>query len=355
MLRIGPKIAAPAALAALLAVAALPAARGAGSDPAGRGDLTPEAREAVRAGVEWLIDRQNADGSWLTNGTTGRFPTAVTALAGLALLAEGNTAYSGPRAANVRGAVEFLLRRADSETGLIGSAEGGRPMFGHGYAMLFLAQVYGSEARPGLRRRIAEALRRAVALTAESQSELGGWYYQPDSAEDEGAVTITQMQGLRACANAGLPVPRRTVEGARDYIRASANPDGGIAYRAGAPGRSRPGITCAAVATLYAAGIYEGELVEGALRYALENTSTRGATPAGGAHFFYSHLYLSQAMYFRGGRQWRDYFAEIQDWLSSVQRADGSWNGDYIGTAYGTAVALLILQLPRHNMPMFQR
>ena len=32
----------------------------------------------------------------------------------------------------------------------------------------------------------------------------GGWYYSPDSDRDEGSVTVTQIQGLRAARNAEL-------------------------------------------------------------------------------------------------------------------------------------------------------
>jgi len=256
----------------------------------------------------------------LSDGSTGRYPVAMTALVGLALLANGSTPHSGPYAANVRRAVEYLLRQADPESGLIGGEPAGRPMFGHGFAMLFLAQVYGSEGQPALRRRIGEALSGAVGLTARSQSRLGGWFYTPDSTDDEGSVTITQMQGLRACANAGIAVPAETVERALAYIRSSANADGGISYRAAEPGRSRPGITCAAVATLYAGGAYEGALVESALRYARANVPLTAPSPAGGTHFFYSHLYLSQVMYFRGGQQWRDYFQGIRTWMLQCQQ-----------------------------------
>jgi hypothetical protein len=338
----------------VLLAATVPAADEAEWRPSARRDLSPAAEQAIREGISFLVRTQNPDGSWLSDGSTGRFPTAISALAGLALLANGSTAYSGPQAENVRRAVRYLLDRADPTTGLIGGQESGRPMFGHGFAMLFLAQVYGSEGQPALRQRIREVLLGAVALTARSQSELGGWYYTPDSDEDEGAVTMTQLQGLRACANAGLPVPEETVARALDYIRKSARPDGGIAYRADRPGDSRPAITCAALASLYAAGIYEGELVERGLRYARANVPTTAPRPSGGTHFFYAHLYLSEVLYFRGGDEWRDYFEAISGWLAAMQREDGSWLGEYIGRAYGTAVALLILQLPYNSLPVLQ-
>ncbi len=36
-------------------------------------------------------------------------------------------------------------------------------------------------------------------------------------------------------------------------------------------------------------------------------------------------------------------------------KGDGSWQGDYIGKAYGTAIALIILQLPYKYLPVYQR
>jgi len=317
--------------------------------------LTPEAEDAIAAGVAFLVRTQNPDGSWLSEGSTGRYPTAMTALAGLALAAGGNTCYSGPHARSVRRAVEYLLQQSDPETGIIGGQESGRPMFGHGFAMLFLAQVYGSEGQAALRERIRDVLVRAVGLTVRAQGRAGGWYYTPDATQDEGAVTVTQIQALRACADAGIPVPQETVDRAMDYIRRSLNPDGGVAYQADRPGDSRPGITCAALATMHALGIYEGEMVENALRFARSNVPLSAPTPAGGTHFFYSHLYLSQVLYFRGGPDWHEYFTGIRTWLVDVQQEDGSWNGEYIGKVYGTAVALLILQLPYNSLPVFQR
>ncbi|MCD6415373.1 MAG: terpene cyclase/mutase family protein [Planctomycetes bacterium] len=322
--------------------------------PSVQANLSADARRAIDAGLSYLVRTQNEDGSWMSDGSTGRYPVAITALAGLALLASGDTCYSGPHSPNLRRAVTYLVQQADPKTGLIGSGQHGRPMFGHGYAMLFLAQVYGSEGQPALRKRVRHVLRGAVELTARSQNSQGGWYYTPDSDKAEGAVTMTQMQGLRACANAGLSVPSETVKRALDYIRRSARPDGGIAYKVDQPGGSRPPITCAAVATMYAAGIYKGELVEGALRYATRSVPTTGSTPVGGGHFYWAHLYLSQALYLRGGEAWNNYFDQLSAWLVSAQDKQGAWNGDYIGRGYGTAVALLILQLPCNNLPILQ-
>ena len=47
--------------------------------------------------------------------------------------------------------------------------------------------------------RLHDVLTRAVKLITRSQSSAGGWLYTPDSNGDEGSVTVTQIQALRAC------------------------------------------------------------------------------------------------------------------------------------------------------------
>jgi len=76
----------------------------------------------------------------------GQFPVAMTALAALGLLANGNTPTEGKYAAQVNAATKFLLRCQDDD-GLISRVEEeSRSMYGHGFSMLFLGQVYGMEA-----------------------------------------------------------------------------------------------------------------------------------------------------------------------------------------------------------------
>jgi hypothetical protein len=38
-----------------------------------------------------------------------------------------------------------------------------------------------------------------------------------------------------------------------------------------------------------------------------------------------------------------------------MQSPDGSWNGDGVGTTYGTAMGCVILQLPYGYLPIYQR
>jgi hypothetical protein len=306
---------------------------------------------AIQRGLEFLVRTQNRDGSWRGSGGYGSYPTAMTGLAGMALVCSGSTQNRGRYSQAIRRAVKFLIDSAQPDGVITAPAEEGRSMYGHGFATLFLAEVYGMEEDIKMQERLHDVLTAAVRLIARAQSGPGGWYYTPDSGSDEGSVTVTQLQALRACRNAGITVPPKTIERAVDYIRKSANPDGGIRYRIVGGGGSRPPITAAAVAVLYSAGKYDDSMAEKALDYSLRTVPISG----GGGHHYYAHLYLAQACYQTGDEIWDGYYPKIAAWLLKEQRSDGSWMGDGVGTTYGTAIATTILQLPYALCPIYQR
>jgi hypothetical protein len=225
-------------------------------------------------------------------------------------------------------------------------------MYGHGFGQLFLAQVYGMEEDATKQRRLAKSLRKAIMLTARSQSNDGGWLYTPDQRGDEGSVTVTQIQALRACRNAGIYVPKETIDRAIRYIERSQNSDGGISYSVRARG-SRPAISAAACAVLYNAGRYDSKMAKKCFEY-----SWRYCRPSGGrtrGHFFYAQLYMSQATWQRGDKWWNKYYPDIKRFLLRTQQGNGAWHGDHVGQTYGTAIGLLILQLPMSKLPILSR
>ncbi len=315
-------------------------------------EMTPKILMAVRKGLDWLARNQNQDGSWRSAGSFGDVPVAMTSMAGLALLSSGSTPTRGPYAPAVQKAVQFLLRNVHPSGLIATQPPEGSPMYGHGFAMLFLAEIYGMEEDARRQALIRRVLERAVRLTAAAQSMDGGWYYSPTSQEDEGSVTVTQIQALRACRDAGIPVPKKVIDGAVRYIVRSSNPDGGIRYTVHNRGNGRPAITAAAVAVFYEAGRYDHPLAEKALAFARRHLSP---SMIGGNFFFYAHNYLAQALYQKGGADWEKYYAAISRNLLSHQRTNGSWSGSAAGPVYATSVSLIILQLPLGCVPAFQR
>jgi len=317
--------------------------------------VTAECDEAIKKAVKFLVSRQSADGAFRDGGEFGNYPTTMTALAGLALLSSGETPTQGEHAPTLRRALTYALQSAQ-RNGLIcrDGDEASRSMYGHGFSMLFLAQIMGMEEDKERFNRIRWVLREGVELIERSQSGLGGWLYTPDMGGDEGSVTVTQVQALRAARNAGVAVPKKVIDRAMGYLEKSVQPDGGIAYRVGMTG-SRPPITAAAVACWFNAGQYKNPMALKALRYCKDNIGVGQNQGGTWGHYFYAHLYYAQVMYLSSEKDWDWYFPKMRDYLLSTQDADGSWMGDSVGKVYGTSIALIILQLPYNNLPIMQR
>ena len=337
--------------------------------------VTKETVQAIDRGLKFLAKTQRHDGSWLNQGGWGSYPSAVSSLAGLAFMAGGSTPESGPYAKNVKRVMKYLLnvseseKRPDGQILIAGGGQEGRSMYGHGFGMLFLAQCYGMEGDKTTphAKRLKKVLEGAVLLTVNAQSDIGvahkhagGWIYTPEGRNDEGSVTVTQLQALRAVRNVGIKVPKQTIDRAVRYLKACQNKDGGISYAFRSRGSSMPAISAAAIACFYSAGIYdqrsggkglEAKMVERLVEFCKRNVRI----DRGGSWFMYSHLYMSQAMYMRAGADWKNYYPKIRDRLIRMQMTDGNWNGDNIGPIYGTAIGCMILQLPYGYLPIVQR
>jgi len=316
--------------------------------------VTKEIHEGIQRGLQWLSRNQANDGSWRNAGGYGTYPAAMTGIAGMALVAAGSTPTRGRYWKEVRRSIEFLLKNADPQTGVISvPQEEGRSMYGHGFATLYLASVFGMEEDSRTQEKLKRVLDKAVSLIASAQSSAGGWIYTPDSNSDEGSVTVTQVQALRACRMAGIIVDKKTIDRAVSYIKRCQNSDGSIRYSLNSGGDGRPAITAAGVAVLYNAGVYDDQpFVEKAYAYCKKHI-TAGVDNTG--HHYYTHLYWGQACFQHGGKDWTDYFAKKAAWLLKQQKKDGSWEGDGVGAVYGTAIALTILQLPYSLAPIYQR
>ncbi|MGA2229373.1 MAG: prenyltransferase/squalene oxidase repeat-containing protein [Tepidisphaeraceae bacterium] len=318
--------------------------------------LNAASQRAIKAGLEYLAKTQSQDGYWAGTPDAAAYPTVMAGLAGMAFLAHGDTPSRGPYADHIRAAEMYLIGNA-RPNGLITSAAeaGSRSMYGHGFAMLFLSTVYGMETDSKTRDEIKKVVNNAIQLTAAGQSAYGGWTYVPGEG-DEGSVTVTQIQGLRAASNAGFSVPKGVIEAAVAYLERCKTPEGGIQYSLASATGPRLAISAAAVATLYNAGQYDSKLANDCLAYVWGQFAlTTGQWSKNSGHEFYTHLYAAQAFYQAGDKYWDNYFPQTRDQLLQMQGSDGSWNGDGIGPIYGTSIGLIILQLPYKFLPIYQR
>jgi hypothetical protein len=312
--------------------------------------------DVVGKGLDWLVRQQSRRGSWTANDS--RYPTAMTALAGTAMLMEGSTTTQGRYADAIRQAVNYLVN-VSRPNGLIGDPKNDdRYTYGHGFSMLFLSQVLGEEEDERRREELVDVLAKAVEFSGRAQTKDGGWGYvsAKDGHDfDEGSTTITQVQGLRGCRNAGVPVPREIIDKAIAYIHKCTLPDGGVQYSSKGGG-GRPAISAAAIACLFNAGEYDDTHVPRMLDYAEKHLGNIANNSFG--HWHYAHFYYAQVMYREGGAKWDSYRDQVAKRLLSEasEGRDGLfWPQGYIGNVYTTATNLTILQLDRGALPIYQR
>lgn len=315
--------------------------------------LSPQNKKvqaAIDKGLKWLASKQTRLGNWAHN----TYPTAITSLAGIALICSGSTTTQGPFAKHIRSTVDYLLTKC-RKNGLIGDPQRDhRYTYGHGFAMLFLSQVLGEEEDVDRRDELTEVLQRAVKFSVSAQTNAGGWGYvsAKDNDFDEGSTTITQVQGLRGCRNAGIVVPKGPVEKAKKYIYKCQNKDGGISYSTKSMGTSRPAITAAALAALYNAGDYDSDYVPKMWLYSKKHLHNLGNNQYG--HWHYTYLYYSQVVYRQGSKVWNPFRDKLYSRLVAQQKADGSWEGN-VAPVYVTACNLIMLQLDHGYLPIYQR
>ncbi len=333
-----------------------PAGQG-GFGQASRGDvpegtaemMTPETDRGIQSGLAWLARNQNTDGSFGTGTYRGNI--AVTSLAGLAFMSSGSSPGRGPYGGPIDKALAYVMENT-SPSGFIsvaGSATHG-PMYSHGFGTLFLAEAYGMTHRPEIR----EKLQKAVRLIISCQNNEGGWRYQPIKNDADLSVTICQINALRAARNAGLYVPKDTVEACIRYVKQSQNPDGGFRYMlSGGPSSEFPR-SAAGVVALQSAGEYDTKEIRDGIAF-LRTANTGLRFGRRNNHYFYGQYYAAQAMWIQGGEAWSEWFPTVREELLKRQSASGYWSDNSVCSEYGTAMALIVLQIPNNYLPIFQR
>jgi hypothetical protein len=250
-------------------------------------------------------------------------------------------------------------------------------MHGHGYAVLFLACVYGEEEEGERRKKLEDILERACKFSRNAQTDRGGWGYLSGvdgNGFDEGSVTVSQVQSLRAARNAGIAVPTEAIKDSLKYLKESTNAQGGVIYSLahGSGGPGRPALTCAAICCGFSSGEYDSPLVKKWFEFCRTNAPVLEHTGVDrfGRHDEYTHYYWAQSVYALGEEGYAKMFpgvkaAERITWskykkdnfsrLVKMQQSDGSWNGAQVGPIFATACYLSILQLDLGALPIYQR
>jgi hypothetical protein len=299
-------------------------------------ELTVKASQAIDKGLQYLLANQRDDGSWAA-GENGERATAITSLALMAFMARAEFPGSGPNGAALARAKDWLLKQAkEAPNGYLGST-----MYEHGMATLALTELWGMTGVREDDEALQKAIEAAVDVILRSQSDIGGWRYQPNpNAGNDTSATATVFVALASARQAGIPVSNETIAKVVSYLEMAANPKtGGFVYvpsGRGVAGTDTVGSTAGGAYAAQLAGAREAEMVEGALRYLEERAP---GIFQGVGFYYYCHYYALQAMVQASDERYAKWYPQIRDALIARQSEDGSWSGKSTDRKRGAQVA----------------
>ena len=311
--------------------------------------IPPQVKESVDKAVKWLMQQQKSDGYFseqrndikVRKGDVPNYGGAMTSLAIMGLSSVGHLPSDpSPEGRAVAKALQFMLdfMEPDNETkdtiGYLGRGDRSR-MYGHGIMSLMYAEMVGMTQNEEMDRKIRERLEGAIKLIVHSQkvpksdSNRGGWRYEPQGSDADISVTVWQLLALRAAKNAGLDVPTEAIADAVAYVKRSyrserdsmGNPKDMAAAFSYEPygGRQTFSTTAAGLLSLQVCGQYEAPEVIGSANFLMKSPPEVNEP-----WFFYGNYYYAQGMYQRGGDFAATARRRTEDMLIKAQSPRGS-------------------------------
>lgn len=327
--------------------------------------------EAVAAGLAWLAQAQERDGSWTSGDDNHRM--GMTALVLLAFLGEGHSLDRGEYSSTIAGAVDFMLDWQSPKTGQFycskrslkpgETATDPAQSYDHALATLALAELSALSECQSVR----WALTSAVDFIGEGRSPYGAWRYDtPSSGDEDTSVTGWMVQALLAAEAVGVtPNKSEWRAGALDWLNRTTDETGICGYidRGGLSSRPATGkrfpsdrnrpMTAVALFCRVAMNPsdYDLPVVELHTERLLETlpATNRDRTD------YYAWFYGSHALRLRGGKPWARWEKALLKAALPIQvmsgPEEGSWDptsawGVTNGRVYATAMVILALQSP---------
>lgn len=345
---------------------------------------------AIHRGVEFLLKRQNKDGSWgsanITRpgdiyapapGAHQAFKAAVTAMCVSALIETGGGAKV--EESLDRGEAwlfEHLpkVRRATSDAMY--------NVWTHTYAIQSLVHMLGRKPDDAQRReRIRRLIEQQIDMLVRYEVVDGGWSYydfkyhtQRPSGETFSFVTAAVLVALHDAKLAGVEPPQRLIDRATESIRRQRKPDFSVLYGEylktrpmrevnrppGSLGRSQ---ACNAAMRLWGDRLVTDAVLTTWLdrlfaRNLWLDIGRKRPVPheawcqVAGYFFFFGHYYAALCIEQLPEKEREPFQGQLAHILLSVQEKDGSWWDfpmfDY-HQQYGTAFALMSLARCKHG------
>lgn len=299
---------------------------------------------AMSRGVEYLISKQQADGSM----PPCKYPTVVNAWAVLAIMSAGHRPSDATREGEaVRRLVERILESGQNVNGNVGY---GRLMHEHGMVTVSLCELIASggySIREGKLRTEAES---ALSQIVASQSpNTGGWGYNLSLGHGnelgEIIANVFPSMAIHSARSAGIRVPETVLRGATRFAK-DLKVGQGFAYQPKS-GRRSKSINLSGVRALQAVGSREVHL------------QAAGLPSSGESYFHLNMLLYSQVMSIAGGDEGARAQEAVANILLPTQSADGAWAPNNASeSAYSTpgttAISVIALGARYHRLAIYR-
>ncbi|MEX2185722.1 MAG: squalene--hopene cyclase [Pirellulales bacterium] len=344
----------------------------------GEGDWesTPESEAALQRGLAWLAHPKNqgSEGNWTSNDL------GLVGMGTLAFMADGHLPGRGEYGRACQLSLDYMLRKARRETGLLNIADPKRDMYNHGLATFVIGQAHGMTKND----EIGGVLDRSLKLIAATQCRDGGWDYQARSQHmgHDLSLVVKQAKALRSAVDSGLDVPKEVTDLAIRCVREHYTPQGAsrnapedeqrehrgqFTYQKGGGGGT-VAMAAAGVVCLQEFGQYDDWRIAKNMEVIVAEVKKLKSGRSNGQVPFdaYTLYYVGQALYQVGGEPWRECYPILRDYLVATQikaqgnpEQDGRWHdgarvGGKPGELYGTSVACFILAIPNRYLPILQ-
>jgi hypothetical protein len=238
-------------------------------------------------------------------------------------------------------------------------------MYHHGFAMLAMAEAYGTvdDRRlwseeggdgKGLSTGVSLELAVKLAVTSAQKNPVGAWRYSPDATDHDTSVSGAILMGLLGARNAGIDVPDETIDRAIDYFASMTAPDGRVGYAS--PGGGSDATT--SIGTLVMAIARRKEMPQfSKAADAIKEADRSGSN--GGGYPNYTRYYRAQALFQADVDAWKTWNSQLVSELKAQRRPDGGLmagaNGGDGGEYAGTSLSLLALAVNFRFLPIYER
>lgn len=179
-----------------------------------------EHRASIDGGLAWLARAQREDGNWVIEGSADA-TVAVTSLAVLAMLGDGNTMRAGPHKGAVKTGIKWL-REQQAVDGAFAEATGPHILATLAFSEAFILSNYTL---------LKPICAKGLTCLAGRRHPDGGWRTTTDAEHSDPSLTLWAVTLLATGSGFGLVKSDAPLEGVSDWMagpRATSVRDHGI-------------------------------------------------------------------------------------------------------------------------------